>query len=130
MYTKSGSQVRLTTIIVRVLPQSDAFPEESQEALRLGNISDYHAGGVNDYHRAIVDHLPECRSCLARYYCGGGCFYHNMANTGDMHRPDALDCQERKATYEGLIQVYCRLDEGEKEYLKEILKDVTSERHP
>jgi uncharacterized protein len=101
-----------------------------QEELRLGNISDYYAEGLNDYYRAVVDHLPECKSCWARYYCGGGCFYHNMANTGDMHRPDTLDCQERKAMYEGLIQVYCLLDEGDKEYLKEILKDVTYERRP
>jgi uncharacterized protein len=100
------------------------------EEMRMGNIAGYRAGGLNDYYRAVVDHSPECRSCWARYFCGGGCFYLNKAHTGDMRRPEALDCRERKAMFEGLIHVYCQLDDGDKEYVKDILKVVTTERHP
>lgn len=100
-----------------------------QEKMCMGNIGNYSAGGLNDYYRAVVDQFPECRYCWARYFCGGGCSYANKAHTGDMHRPDSLDCRERKATFEGLIHVYCQLDDSDKEYVKDILKDVT-ERHP
>lgn len=31
-------------------------------AARLGHFHDYRAGKVNDYHRAVVDNLPVCRS--------------------------------------------------------------------
>ena len=99
--------------------------------MRLGNIADYKAGALNDYHRAIVDSLPECRTCWARYLCGGGCFYHNKATTGDMRRPGAFDCREKKAMFEGLIHVHCQLDEAEREYVKEIIKGLSlDDRHP
>jgi hypothetical protein len=39
-----------------------------------------------------------------------------------MHRPEALDCEERRAMYEGLIRVYCQLDEDEKLYVKRLLE--------
>lgn len=93
-----------------------------QEDQRIGNISDYRVDGANEYYRSTVDTLPECRKCWARYFCGGGCFYHNLAHTGDMHRPEALDCEERIAMYEGLIRVYCQLDEDEKLYVKRLLE--------
>lgn len=90
---------------------------------RMGNIADYQAGAINDYHRAIVDNLPKCRVCWARYYCGGGCFYQNLATTGDMHRASELDCRELQILLEGLIHVYCQLDEADREYVKALAKD-------
>ncbi len=91
------------------------------EEMRTGNIADYHVDGLNDYHWAAVDSLPECRNCWARYYCGGGCFYFNKAHTGNLHRPEALDCTEKKALFEGFIHLYCQLDDGDKEYVESIL---------
>ncbi|MDA8333474.1 MAG: radical SAM protein [Peptococcaceae bacterium] len=96
-----------------------------QEDARLGNIADYRTGNLNDYHRAVVNHLPECRKCCARHYCGGGCFYDNKARTGDMHQPDPLRCREVKGMIEGLIHVYCQLDEADKEYVKEMIKGLS-----
>jgi uncharacterized protein len=98
------------------------------EELRLGNIADYHIEGLNHYWRAVVDHLPECASCWARYFCGGGCFYNNKAHTGDMHRPESLFCSETKAMFEGLIHVFCNLSKDDKEFLKGIMNHVIEER--
>lgn len=89
--------------------------------LRQGNIADYRVGAPNAYHRAVVDSLPECRSCWTRYVCGGGCFYLNLATTGDMHRPAALDCRERQAMFEELVHVYCQLDAADREYARGML---------
>ena len=90
--------------------------------MRMGNIADCRAE-LNDYHLAVVDNLPGCRGCWARYLCGGGCFYDNKAHTGDMRQPDTLDCTEKKAMFEGLIHVYCQLDDEDKAYVKDLLKD-------
>ena len=92
--------------------------------MRLGNIADYKAEGANDYHRAIVDTLAGCRGCWARYLCGGGCFYHNKAKTGDMRRPDVLDCREKRDMFEGLVHVHCQLDEADREYLNKCMEGI------
>jgi uncharacterized protein len=100
-----------------------------QKEMRMGNVAEYRVNGLNDYYRSGVDQLAECRSCWARYFCGGGCFYRNKAFTGDMHRPDALDCREEKALIEGLIHLWHRLDESDKGYLNNFLKeDISQDR--
>jgi len=92
-----------------------------QDEARMGNIADYKADDPNEYYRAVVDTLPACRGCWARYLCGGGCFYRNKALTGDMHRPGEIDCTERKKSYEMLIHAYCQLDDSDRAYLSDIL---------
>jgi len=85
---------------------------------RLGHLHDYRAGKVNDYHRAVVDNLPVCRGCWARYLCGGGCFYDNQARTGDHHRPDDRYCREMKTVCEDLIHGWGALPDADRDYLR------------
>jgi uncharacterized protein len=123
-----GCAMGKTTVAVSVT--GDIYPCSSfvgMEDARMGNIADYRVEGLNDYHRAVVDQLPVCRKCWARYYCGGGCFYINMARTGDMHRPDSFDCRGKKVLYERLIHLYSLLDEADRNYLKDIFNVVTLE---
>ncbi len=87
----------------------------------MGNIANYNVEELNDYHRDVVDNLPDCRDCWARYYCGGGCFYFHKARTGDMHRRDPFDCRVMKGKVEGLIHLNCLLDEADRDFLKEVL---------
>jgi uncharacterized protein len=89
------------------------------EETRLGQLSDYRAGAINDYHRAVVENLPVCRSCWARYFCGGGCFYDNLACTGDMQRPDSLFCDEMRTVCEDVICGWCALSAAEQAYVRE-----------
>lgn len=95
--------------------------------VRLGHIRDYRVNGLNDYHRAVVENLPLCRTCWARYFCGGGCFYHNMAHTGDMHRPDSLLCHETKAACEDLIHGWSVLSEEDKGYVRDRVAELDPE---
>jgi len=88
------------------------------EEARLGHLRDDRAGEINDYHRAVVENLPVCRSCWARYFCGGGCFYHNRACTGDMHRPDPLFCHEVKTVCEDAIHGWCLLSDDDQAYVR------------
>jgi len=89
------------------------------EEFRMGTLVDYRAAGLNDYHRAAVGSLPVCRSCWARYFCGGGCFYENRSRTGDMRRPDPLFCREMRILQEDLIAGWCRLSEADRAYARE-----------
>lgn len=92
----------------------------------MGDINCHEFSGVNSYYKAIVDNLPDCRFCWVRYYCGGGCFYNNKAHTGDIHRPNASDCEETKLLFEGLMHVYCQLDDEDMGYLRSIFKQSRS----
>jgi uncharacterized protein len=116
-----GCAIGKKRVVISV--NGDIYPCASfvgQEQMRMGNIAHYQVKGLNEYHQAVVDSLPECKSCWARYFCGGGCFYRSKAYTGDMHRPATLDCIERKEMLKGLIHIYCQLDDHDKEYLKNI----------
>ena len=97
------------------------------EETRLGQLSDYRAGAINDYHRAVVENLPVCRSCWARYFCGGGCFYDNLACTGDMQRPDSLFCDEMRTVCEDVICGWCALSDEERAYVREQAKELEDE---
>lgn len=88
-----------------------------------GNIAEYKPGEPSDYHWNVVDNLPECRDCWVRYCCGGGCFYHSMAVTGDMRRPDPQVCRDRQTMFEGLVHVYCQLGEDDRTYARGMLRD-------
>lgn len=93
-----------------------------QEDMKLGNIDSYKVDGINDYYRAAVDNLPECKHCWARYACGGGCFYESKAARGDIHLPDRSHCQETKALMELAIPFYFQIDDADKTYVKDRLK--------
>jgi uncharacterized protein len=99
-----------------------------QPEMKMGNIADYKAQPLNDYSRAIVDRLPECQRCWARHWCGGGCFYRNKALTGDLHRPDPLDCLERKSQIEGLLHVHAQLQDDDKAYLRTVRESILHAR--
>jgi uncharacterized protein len=92
--------------------------------LRLGHLSDYRADGINDYHRSVVENLPACRSCWARYFCGGGCFYDNLARTGDMRRPDPGVCRETRTLCEDVIIGWCALSDEDKAYAQEQIEKL------
>lgn len=40
-----------------------------------------------------VDTREPCRSCFARYVCGGGCYYQAVLANDDIARPDEVKCE-------------------------------------
>ncbi len=119
--------------MVAITTAGDIYPCHrfaGQEDMKLGNIDSYKVGGINDYHRAIVDNLPECKRCWARYACGGGCFYESKAARGDVHLPDRSFCQEIKTLVEMAIPLYLQLDDEDKLYVKDSLKRELEEQIP
>jgi len=100
------------------------------EDMRFGHLSDYRAGEINDYHGAVVENLPACRSCWARYFCGGGCFYDNLARSGDMHRPDPDVCREMQTVCEDVICAWCAMSDEDKAYVREQVAELDFELRP
>ena len=100
------------------------------EDMKLGHIDSYKVDGINDYHRAVVNNLPECKHCWARYACGGGCFYESKAARGDIHLPDRSHCAEVKALMEMAIPLYLQLDDADKVYVKDSLKRELEDKIP
>jgi uncharacterized protein len=97
---------------------------------RMGNIESYSVGELNEFHHAPVWELPACRTCWARYFCAGGCFYDNKARTGDMHRAGRSYCETMKAAVEVAISAYLQLDDEDKEFFKKMYEDRFDERLP
>jgi uncharacterized protein len=65
---------------------------------------------VQLFRRATLFSKPSCRTCWARYFCGGGCHANAELFHGDIHVPYELGCAlERK-------RVECAL------YLKAVLE--------
>lgn len=60
----------------------------------IGNVDN----GVNEekrqqYLEMTVDSREPCRSCFARYVCGGGCHYQAALVNDDISEPDAVKCE-------------------------------------
>ena len=107
--------------VAAVAADGDVYPCPSflgLEPMRIGHIGECAAEDMVDRRRTAVENLPLCRSCWARYLCGGGCFYDNLACTGDLRRPDPLFCQETKVVCEDLIEGWCRLGDDDRDYVR------------
>ncbi len=50
--------------------------------------------------------LNGCRSCWARFICGGGCMHVNKTKTGSKHQRDQVFCQRTRSIIAKGIQLY------------------------
>lgn len=54
-------------------------------------------------------HDKECRSCWARYYCGGGCLAQAYMRNGDLKKPYQVSCEMHRKRVEAAIYLdFCR----------------------
>ncbi|MDE7192156.1 MAG: thioether cross-link-forming SCIFF peptide maturase [Clostridia bacterium] len=64
---------------------------------------DYYMGNVFDgdldlsisdkFADNIVTNKPDCKDCMAKYYCSGGCVANNLNYAGDMGKPYDISCE-------------------------------------
>lgn len=90
-----------------VTPAGDIYPCHqfiSEDGFYMGNVTD----GKMD--RKIIDRFrhnrlkdKECRSCWARYFCGGGCHASALHANGDMSKPDQVACTMQQKRIENAI---------------------------
>lgn len=65
--------------------------------------SEYYMGNVFDgdidmsisdkFADNIVTNKPDCKDCMAKYYCSGGCVANNLNYAGSMSKPYDISCQ-------------------------------------
>jgi len=58
---------------------------------------------LNRYRDLSIFKRPLCRTCWARYVCGGDCYHNSLLSSGNMLIPDALFCKVIKCTTEQII---------------------------
>jgi uncharacterized protein len=85
-----------------VTPEGDVYPCHQfvgQEGYRLGNVhgGDFDLRLAERFSALTVETRTECRSCWAKYYCGGGCAAANWGQNASLEAPYFIGCElERK----------------------------------
>ena len=75
-----------------------------------------------DKQSSLVYNRGQCKSCWARYLCGGTCYYNSYVITGDLNKIDEVECYLRKYLIMKNIEVYGHiLQYGIKEKIEKIL---------
>lgn len=81
-----------------------------------------------------VDAIDECKTCWARYLCGGSCYAHAYFNTGTPYKPDPRHCLLFKRNAEVVILEFLKAmeDPVKRDDLYRGIKGVvnTGERAP
>ena len=80
-----------------ITPEGDVYPCHQfvgREGYRMGSVFD---GCFSEEISALfaamgADGREECRSCHAKYFCGGGCAAANLTVGGDIFKTDRLGC--------------------------------------
>lgn len=91
-----------------VSPSGDLYPCHQfveREEFKVGHVS---TGMTNteigkEFQNAHVLNKEECRSCWARFYCGGGCHNNNLEFRGSLLKPYQVTCELQKKRTECAI---------------------------
>lgn len=99
-----------------ITPTGDIYPCHQfvgRESYKMGNILE---GFLNPdiraaFQAAYVLNKSECRSCWARFFCGGGCHANAEAASGNILQPDSFSCRLLRKRLECSIYIQARLAE-------------------
>lgn len=104
-----------------VAPNGDLYPCHllvEYDQYRLGNILDNTLDQElrKEFYQPLhVLNRESCRTCWARYFCGGGCVGENFLAMGNLTTPYSVRCQLVRLGMETAVQVHCsRLQEEER----------------
>lgn len=93
---------------------------------RFFGLGEYRIGGIDspgpardEYLKAPMLSRKPCSDCWASSICAGGCYYDNLALTGDRFTPDPTSCEDTRRLIEMAIALYCGLDENDRGWLRE-----------
>ena len=91
---------------------------------RFVGIREYRLGTVFDdtlerdkYLKSPIKNVEECRSCFARYNCGGGCYHENVGASGAVNKPSRSWCRVMRRSVELATYISGQLTDDDKDYL-------------
>ncbi len=64
-----------------------------------------------------------CRDCWLIHWCGGGCRWQNLVETGAVLEPHPMTCAGRQAFFEQLIRLYADLRQRHPEFLAAMVSE-------
>lgn len=108
--------------LLAVAANGDLYPCPRFLALpeyRLGSVAEDGFRGEL-HHKSLLIHSEDCRSCWARYYCGGGCVVEHLGRTGSIFRANPDTCRLRRARIETGIRVVAECSDDDRAFLHEI----------
>ena len=99
-----------------VSPEGGLFPCFDLIEARAFWVGDVFSGiDAERYRRWMQDLHAErrtpCRTCWARYLCGGGCWADAVLSTGDLATPNPVSCARIRRTYELAMAVCVEVEE-------------------
>ncbi len=104
---------------------------------RFLGVSDYRIGRIDSRGLAREEYLETpmrnrepCYSCWALAICAGGCYYDNLAMTGDRFTPSRSFCEDLKLLIEMAIELYCGLEQVDRDWLMEETQRLQQKSHP
>lgn len=77
----------------------------NDEKWKIGDVT--HGKYASRFLDRPVNSIGKCRSCWAKYLCGGGCRHDNFSATGDPFSPPEEFCLEMKTYSEEAIVIAC-----------------------
>lgn len=113
---------------VGISPTGDIYPCHSLihiDEYKLGNVFD---GDVNrdvqkTFHSANVQGKEKCKTCWAKYFCGGGCHAHAIKYGNGIFEPYEVECSLFKHRLELAMWIYTVLAKENPEVLEKLFND-------
>ena len=95
---------------VAVTPEGDIYPCHQfvgNNSWKMGNINDksFNREMKQKFSQSTVYRKKECKTCWAKFYCGGGCNANNLSYCGDIMKVHKLSCKMQKKRLECAIMV-------------------------
>lgn len=93
-----------------VTPEGDLYPCHQfvgREAYKLGNVDEgiQNFDIMKNFRNAHIYNKEKCRSCWAKFHCGGGCHANAEATTEDIMIPYSVGCELEKKRLECAIYI-------------------------
>ncbi len=98
------------TDYLAITPEGDIYPCHqfvSNPDFKLGNLDEglTNTKILEQFKQANLVNKIKCKSCWARYFCGGGCHANNFNFTKDLLEPYEISCELEKMRLEAAIML-------------------------
>lgn len=74
---------------------------------------------TDSFRNSPLDFVEGCRTCFAKYLCGGGCYHDNLGMTGSVYTPSEDICRITRHETELAAYLSCDLSEDDKQFLSQ-----------
>ncbi len=96
---------------VAVTPTGDIYPCHQfvgRAGYQMGSVltDEFDRDIQKTFHDSHVLAKEKCRDCFAKYFCSGGCAANAQAFSGDINKPNDMECQMERKRLECAMALY------------------------